>query len=55
MDEGGWDMGKKCSGLSWQIPVASVVGSGAYGPIVLAFPAPLPSSPGRECSSVFHG
>lgn len=55
MDEGGRDVGKKCSGMSWQIPVESVVGSGASGPIVLAFPAPLPGTPGRERSRVFHG
>lgn len=28
------------------------MGTGAYGPVVLAFPAPLPSTPGRECSTV---
>lgn len=48
--EGGRDMGKKCSGRSWQIPVESMVGTGAFNPIVLAFPAPLPSPPSRECS-----
>lgn len=51
VDEGGRDVGKKCSGMSWQIPMESVVGFGASGPIVLAFPAPLPSTPSR----VFHG
>lgn len=49
---GGRDRGKKRSGRSWQLPVESLVGTGAYGPVVLAFPAPLPSTPGRECSTV---
>lgn len=38
----GGTMGKKRSGSSWRIPMESEVGTGACGPIVLAFPAPLP-------------